>query len=232
MTQPLTFDAIVDDAAFFSWEHQLHLLDLGERLGEHRFQVDLDTRSLDLVGAFTLHTTANLLGSTAEHPGSWLWAWANPSGFAPEVTALAEAVADFGRRHGVQELVEAELPLTPEIGARLTEAAKVITGRWTAYSCAVGPGSRAYFLVEAPELLLPAPSTPRFTRVIGEALTNGLVRDHRRALLSYARLRQLPTTVDPAGTRVDLRLPDGQLTVTLDEAGRISNMSARTPGST
>lgn len=232
MTEKLDLAAIVDDAAFFSFEHQLHLADQAERLGEHRWQADLQARALDLVGARTLRTTVSLLGSTAEDVGTWLWGWANPSGFSPEVTALGQQVAEFGRRHGVPELAEPELPLTPDIAARLTDATKVITGHWTSYSGEIGPGSRAYFLIDAPELVLPAPSLPRCARVIGELLSTGLVRDCRRALESYARLRGLPATTDPDGA-TRLALPDGELTVSFDELGRItkiSGVSAEPPG--
>ncbi|MEV0610098.1 DUF6882 domain-containing protein [Polymorphospora rubra] len=229
MPEPLTLDALVDDAAFYSWEHQAHLLDLTEQLGENRFQGDLNTRRLDFVGAGTLSTTLSLLGSTSERLDTWLWGWANPSGFPPEVGALSQRVTEFGRQHGIRELADAEVPLTPDLAARLSEAAKVVTRCWTSYSFAAGPGTRLYLLIEGPELALPAPDLPRTVRVIGEAISNGLVRDHRRALLSYAHLRRLRTKADDSST-VRLRLPDGTLTVTFDSLGRIGQMSSTIVG--
>ncbi|MEV0730053.1 DUF6882 domain-containing protein [Polymorphospora sp. NPDC050346] len=228
MTEPLTLDDLVNDAAFYSWEHQEHLIDLTEQLGEHRFHVDLNARRLDLLGAGTLSTTLGMLGSTSERLGTWLWGWANPSGFTPEVTAMSLRVAEFGRQHGIRELADAEVPLTPDLAPRLTEAAKVVTRCWTGYSLAAGPGTRVHLLIDGPELALPAPNLPRTVRVIGEALANGLVRDHRRALLSYAHLRRLRTKVD--GSTVRLRLPEGVLTVTFDSLGRIGGMSGEMVG--
>lgn len=229
MTAPLTLDAIVDDAAFLSYEYQLHLADLGEQLGEHNWNVDLTTRVLELSGEHgKLTTTVHLLGSTAENPGSWLWGWANPSGFSEEVTALGRQAAEFGQGHNLAELAGAEQPLTPEIAARLTDAVKIITGHWTAYSGQIGPGSRAYFLIDGPELALPAATLPRCVRTFGESLSTGMVHDHRRAVASYARLRSLPVTTSPDGSETRLQLSDGVLTVEFDDHGRINKMSGQT----
>ena len=224
MTQALTLDDVVDDAAFLSFEHQLHLADATERLGEFNWQADLDARKLDFVGQETLATTVHMLGSTAENPGTWLWGWANPSGYSEEVTALGRQAAEFGRQYQIAELAEPEQPLTPQIGARLTDAVKIVTSHWTSCSFGVGPGSTAYFLIDAPVLALPAPSVPRCTRVFGESLATGMVHDHRRAVASYARLRGLAAT-SPDDSRTRLQLPDGEVTVSYDDLGRIANMS-------
>ncbi|TDB97343.1 hypothetical protein E1267_39945 [Nonomuraea longispora] len=78
------------------------------------------------------------LGSAAPGPRSWLWAWANPSGFPPEVAAASATLRDFGQRHGIPELASAEvpfdaLPRTPGepafAAAPLTEAAKAVLPR-------------------------------------------------------------------------------------------------------
>jgi hypothetical protein len=227
MTEVLTLDLIVDDAAFLSYEHQLHLADVAEQLGEHSWHVDLDARTLDLAGQRTLRTTAHLLGSTSEDAGSWLWGWANPSGFSPQVTEVSAQVAEFGRGHGVRELADQQHPLEPDTAARLTDAAKVITGHWTSYSGEAGPGTRVYFLIDAPELALPAPSTPRCLRTIAESLGTGMVHDHRRALASYTRMRGIAATNGHDGTPLRLHLPDGEITVTFDHLARIADLSAR-----
>ena len=160
MTQALTLDDVVDDTTFVSFEHQLHLADTTERLGEFNWQADLDARKLDFVGQETLATTVHMLGSTAENPGTWLWGWANPSGYSEEVTALGRQAAEFGRQYQIAELAEPEQPLTPQIGARLTDTVKIVTDHWTSCSFEVSPGSTAYFLIDAPVLALPAPSVP------------------------------------------------------------------------
>lgn len=227
MTQPLTLDTMVDRAAFFSHEHQLHLVDLAERFGEHRFEVDFNAGTLDFVGARPLlRTAAGLLGSASESVGTWLWGWANPAGFSARVTAFSEGVVQFGRAYGVRELVDAEPRLDPYLAARLVDAAKLVTGRWTSYSGQAGPGLRTYLLIDAPELRLPVPGVNRSVRVIGEVLNSGLIHDHRLALLSYAQLRGLAARDGDDGNSVQVWLPDGRLRVEFDALGRIGQMSA------
>jgi hypothetical protein len=227
-----TLDGLADDAALLSHEHQLHLIDQAERLGEHTWQADLQAGTLDLVGpGGALRTRAHLIGSTSESAGSWLWGWANESGFPPAVTEVAGLAADHGRRHGVAELARPELPLHPELAPRLIDAAKLVTGHWVSYSGQAGPGTRAWFLIDAPELALPAPNVHRCVRLLGEVLSGGLLRDHRRAVFSYARLRGLAGPEGPAAGpdgSLTLRLPDGGLAVSFDEHGRIANISAQT----
>jgi hypothetical protein len=231
MTDSPSLYNLTDDAALLSHEHQCHLIDLGERLGEHNWQADLAAGTLDLVGASAaLRTRVHLLGSTSESAGSWLWGWANQSGFPPAVLEVAGQAGQFGRQHAVTELVEAELPLHPDLVPRLVDAAKLVTGHWTSYSGQAGPGTRAYFLIDAPELALPAPGVHRTVRVIGEVLSGGLLRDQRRAVVSYARLRGLAGPEGPAVTAEGafvLPMPDGDLVVSFDEHGRISNLSAQ-----
>lgn len=51
--QPIGLSALVDDAAFLSFEHQMHLADVVDRLGEHEWRADLDGGVLELVGQRT-----------------------------------------------------------------------------------------------------------------------------------------------------------------------------------
>jgi hypothetical protein len=231
MTEALTLDAIVDDAAILSYEHQIHLADLADQLGEHSWQVDLDAGTLTLAGQRNLQTTVQLLGSASADSGTWLWGWANPSGFSPRVTEASARIAAFGRHRGVRELADQEIPLGPDTAARLTDAAKVITGSWTSYSGEAGPGTRVYFLVASAELTLPPPSTPRCLRAVAESLGSGLIRDHRRALGSYARFRGLTVSGGLDGRSGRMILPDGEVSVAFDRRGRISDLSGQAAAS-
>lgn len=105
--------------------------------------------------------------------------------------------------------------LTPDIAARLTDAAKLVTGHWTAYS-------------GAPELTLPAVDVVRLPRIIGESLMSGMVTDHWRALCSYARLRGLPPQSGQNGAW--LSLPGGRVDVSFDGQGRIAGLAIEAHG--
>ncbi|WP_017541697.1 MULTISPECIES: DUF6882 domain-containing protein [Nocardiopsis] len=232
-----SFADLLDDAAFLSLEHQLRLEDV---VGQHDWHVDLQQPRFRFTGAQELACTGvHLLGSAAPGPGSWLWAWANPSGYPEAVTALSAAVRDFGREHGIPELAEPEVPFgalpgAPDhprvVAALMTEAAKAVAGRWTSYTAEVGSGTHASFMIEHPDFALPAAEGPRVMRVIQEGLSGLPLRDVRRALYSYGVRRGLTAEFDPSGSRLDLSGTAFQATVGFDEQGRVSTIDGKMSG--
>lgn len=214
---------LVDDAAFLSHEHQLHLSDLH---GDDAWAADMTT------GVFTFTATdggtatcrLQFLGTAAPGPGTWMWAWQNVNGFPDGVLTAAESA----RRTGLREAAEPELPLADDLAHRLALAAKAVTGSFTHYSAPVGGGTRAWFLLDDADLALPAPSVPRVVRTLSEGLLSVTVVDHRRAVASYASARGLPAAEDGTGAVV-LDVPDGTVTVRFDERGRIAGISASSP---
>src|SRR5262245_28810246 len=104
----LTLLNLLDDAAILSLEHQLHL---EEVVGQHSYDVDLQQQRFTFTGAQTINCTGlHMLGSAAPGPRSWLWGWANPSGFPQSLAALSATLRDFGHQHGIAELASAEVP--------------------------------------------------------------------------------------------------------------------------
>ncbi|MGW0201323.1 DUF6882 domain-containing protein [Nonomuraea sp. NPDC003201] len=234
MPESLTLTNLLDDAAIISLEHQLHL---EEVLGEHNWSVDLREQRFQFTGSRTITCTRfHLLGSAAPGPESWLWAWANPSGFPEPVTALSGTLRDFGQRFGIAELASAEVPFAalptspaePHFAAAiLTEAAKAVTGHWTSYSGDAGGGTRAAFLVEHPDFQLPPPEPVRVMRVLQQALSLPLLTDHRRAMHGYAARRGLGASYgDAGGDRLTLTGPGFEAAVDFDGHGRVGNISA------
>jgi hypothetical protein len=229
MTAPISLAGLRDDAAFLSVEHQLHLTDV---LGQHDWRANLDVPSFSVTGDHPLTCTAvHLLGSAAPGPRSWLWSWANPSGYTPAATWLAERLRSFGEQHGIAELTTPELPFAALPGAPddpggaawvLVEAAKAASGRWTSYTPDVGGGTRFAFLIEHPDFALPPPEGPRVTRVLQQGLLQGIT-DHRRAVQSYAAGRDL----DIAWTEESAALsgPGLSLTIDFDALGRVGKIT-------
>ncbi|GAA1074863.1 hypothetical protein GCM10009642_07840 [Nocardiopsis metallicus] len=209
----LTLPDLLNDAAILSLEHQLHLETV---VGDLNWHVDLAEPKFDFHGESELVCERfHLLGSAAPGPGSWLWAWANPSGFLPETIELAESVRDLGREYGVPELAEPEVPFaalpgSPEephqVLSLLTDAAKVLTGRFTAYNGPVGGGTRAAFLLEHPSFLL-AEATPMHAVSLIQQAVSGVpyITDHRRAVYSYGRLRGLDPEFSADGRTLALK---------------------------
>ena len=209
----LTLPDLLNDAAILSLEHQLHLETV---VGNLNWHVDLAEPKFDFHGETELVCERfHLLGSAAPGPGSWLWAWANPSGFNPETIGLAESVRDLGRKYGIPELAEAEVPFaalpgSPEephqVLSLLTDAAKVLTGRWAAYNGPVGGGTRAAFLLEHRSFLLPRATPMHVISVIQQTVAGvPSVTDHRRAVYSYGRLRGLDPEFSADGRTLTLK---------------------------
>ncbi|WP_397351788.1 DUF6882 domain-containing protein [Nonomuraea gerenzanensis] len=231
MHNSLTLADLLDDAALLSLEHQLHL---EEVLAEHSWHVDLQQPRFDFIGARTITCTAfHLLGSAAAGPGTWLWAWANPSGWPEPVVGTSARLRDFGLQHGIQELASAEVPFSALPGSPtephlvaglLTEAAKAVTGLWSSYNGDAGGGTRAAFLVEHPDFRLPAPEPARVMRVLQQGLTGLMLRDRRRALHSYAVKRGFDA--DFAGDQARIAGPGFEGLVDFDGYGRVAGIKA------
>ncbi|WP_378731140.1 DUF6882 domain-containing protein [Nocardia brasiliensis] len=228
MSEPVPLTRLLDDAGLLSLEHRLHV---EEVLGTHRWQADMEERRLEFIGTERTFvcTDFHLLGTADAE--SWLWAWANPWGFAPPLIAVAQLVREFGFRYGVAELSVAELPVAlgraaPEphqVAGLLADAAKVISGHWNSY-CGVTDGTCVAFLVEHPAFLLPPPTAAGLARVLAHGINALPLADHRRAVQSYLSRRGLVT-----GFLEDYRLLEFSGSgvagaVEFDDDGQVANL--------
>jgi hypothetical protein len=233
-----TFLELQDDAALLSFEHQLHL---SETIGQHSWQVDLAEPRFTFSGDHPLAvTTFHLLGSAAPGPRSWLWSWANPTGYRQEVVWLAEQLRDFGKQHDIPELSEAEVPFDAlpgsptepaHVTALMMEAAKAVSKRWTGYQAPMGnSGTRFAVLLEHPDLALPAPEGPRVSRVLQQGLMELHFNEpHRRGFRSYALNRGL--RVRENDTQMIMEASAFSATITFTENDLVSAMSMNMGGS-
>ncbi len=227
-----TFIELLDDAALLSYEHQLHLVEV---LGEHSWHADLAKQVFAFTGDTPRTCTrCHLLGSAAPGPGTWLWGWANPTGYPAPIVGLGEYVRDFGRRHGIPELAEPEVPFhalpgsptDPNLVAGMfIEAAKAVANTWTSYSGDAGAGTRAAFLVEHPDFVLPPPEPARVLRVLNQGTAELELTDPRRALHSYAARRGLNPAFDAGGARLTMNGPQLAVTVHFGQSGRVEEIS-------
>jgi len=228
-----TFTELLDDAALLSFEHQLHLSDV---LGEHSWRADLAEEVFEFTGDEPRTCTRfHLLGSAAPGPKSWLWGWANPAGYPAPLLGLGEYVRDFGQRHGIRELAEPEIPFDQLPGSptdpnlvagMLVEAAKAAANNWTSYTGEVGGGTRAAFLVEHPDFVLPAPEPARVMRVLQQSVMELSLTDHRRAFHAYATRRGFEAAFDQGGSVLTISGPGLTATVHFDQLGRMAEISA------
>jgi len=164
------------------------------------------------------------LGSTGPGPRTWLWQWANREGFNTNILEAADAVRAFGERYQVPELTTAEWPFDDDdklglnVGYPMSIAGALVARNWFVFPGEFGGGSRAWLLIEGVQLS--PPSTIRTMQVITEGLATGVIRDHQRAVSSYAALRGLGWDGNV------LTLPDGTITIQFDEHHRLTNLTA------
>lgn len=225
-----TFLDLQDDAALLSLEHQIHL---AETIGEHSWEVDLAVPRFAFTGDHPVTATAlHLLGSAAPGPRSWLWSWANPTGYRQEVVWLAEQLREFGKQHGIPELSEPEVPFDDlpgsptepaQVASLMMEAAKAVSKRWTGYQGPVGGGTRVGMLIEHPDFVLPAPEGPRVTRVLQQGLMELRFFDQRRGFRAYAINRGL--RLQENDTQMFIEGPTFSAAVEFTEDNLVSGMS-------
>lgn len=228
---------LCDDAAFLSFETQLHLIDV---LGDRRWDVAMDSGRFVFSGGTGDDTDdiectrMHFVGTAAAGPQSWQWAWASSQGWPDDVVDLATWVHGFGQQYGIAELSEpqiafADVPADDPVGVAtiLADATKAASARWASYTPEAAAGTRAVFLLDHPSFALPAPAGPRVVRVLSEGLMGaGMLTDHRRAVSAYAAARPLGIQATPDGN-IDLTCPDGTISVRFDEQNRIAGIQAQ-----
>jgi hypothetical protein len=217
----VTLSPLFDSYALGSAEQQEHAQEV---VGGRPFSADL-TRGV--VGFDPgLEVRAELIGTEAADPGSWMWSWANPSGFPDSLTAAARHARGHGEQNGVGELTAPEVPLDGSaVGYRLTVVTCGLAGGYAYYPAEAAPGTTAYLLLDHPSLALPAVQLPRVLSVLTAVAASGQVADWRRALHTYATQRGLQAQPDERG--VELVHPGGQgsIRVDLDHQGRVTGIA-------
>ena len=201
-----------------SFEKQLVLNDLLE--DDCDWGADLDAGTITL-GSKTWQ--CQLLGSESEADESWLWGWANQSGYSPAILQAAEQLRRLGERQQVPELTERKTPAEKAGGHVMSLIAAGVCGG-NAYYRGPYDGGAAFLLIRDPAYPpMPAPAAQStadaFTALVGSIE----VPDHRKALLAYARQRQLAAS--ETGTAVWLRFPDGgELAAEFDTGNRLTSL--------
>lgn len=151
----------------------------------------------------------------------WEWGWARADLVPPRLLQLASFVREIGTREHIAELAAPRVELGTYSAAHLVIAAKTITGRIASVAVPGPVGTRVHLMLDVPAA---SPGVRQASAAITAALAQGLVRDHRRGLRSYAHIAHLTLDErDPAGTRLVAR--DGRLDVAFDERDRITRIA-------
>jgi hypothetical protein len=170
---------------------------LHDVIGDASWWVDLDAGRIVFGGE--LEMAAGLLGTQAA--GRFLWGYANPGNFPDEIVAAGRELPEALAREGIDRVA---LIASGELGLDAT------------YTGALDEDVHVLLALAHPALRLPEPDPLRLVSVITAVLESGLVRDWPYALRAYAEQR---------GVARD-GLTVGGVTITLDELGRIKDITA------
>jgi len=238
----LTYENVVDDSILLHFEAQAQFQEFIDEQtggGAGDMKVDLSKNQITFIPKLhkrnDLVCTAHLIGSVAADPHSVMWGWHNPQFAGEHVTRLSERIRDFGENNGVPQLTQGEYDLDDSADVRhvanqIAAMASRITGMPISYI--VNAGSTAVVLTLDPVgFALPTPSFVTFPRVcLAPIQEGGWVFDHRRAVQGYAQARNIPHGWAPNFTGIQLRFPDGVVTVDFDEQGRVGQVNAQSGG--
>jgi hypothetical protein len=215
-----TFQDMFDSYALGSAEHQEHAQEV---VGDKPFEADLQRGTVTFGSELTVR--AELIGTEATGPGSWLWSWANPGGFGDHLTAAARNARGIGEREGIAELTTGELPLQGAVGYRTTVVTCGLAGGYAFYPATAAPGTTAYLLLDHPALAFPPVRLSRTVTVITALVASGQVADWRRALHTYAGQRGLEARPDERGVELVHHGGQGSVRVEIDQLGRVADIA-------
>ena len=204
-----------ENIALASLEKQDGLI---KRLGEHIVELDLGTGlarfNNDVAFPF------QLLGTESDNSLTWLWAWADEQ---PEVSEAllrsARELKAWGAREGVTEFTRPSLDLNRADGAIFSLIASSVCAASGYYRDHYDGGTLFILLYGAD-----SGRRPEFDRAgLLRGLRDLISRydfDHRKALLSYLRMKSLPFS--ESGDTVNAELAGGErLVVLFDQAGQV-----------
>jgi hypothetical protein len=78
-----------------------------------RADVDLDAGTIRFTGVTSAVAPVQVIGTVDEQVASWRWGWDHPS-VPAELGAHAARVRDYGRRHGLADLITPLVPASAE----------------------------------------------------------------------------------------------------------------------
>lgn len=125
------------------------LMDLNEKCNQTfkigtwpRWDYDLDSGTLTFSenGVPRVIAQIQVVGTTSTAAKTWMWAWANES-MPSCVTSKLSEVRDFGRREGLQKLIEPEIADDEFLGWAMTAIAARLIHAKGAYRC---PSDRGF----------------------------------------------------------------------------------------
>jgi hypothetical protein len=207
--------------------------DLAARIGDWRWDFAMDAGAITFsksgffgLGAKSISSACQVLGSESESSATWLWAWANAQSDIPDALLSAvEALRARGEREHMAELTRPALDLADWDGHRLAMIASGSRPDVAGYYRGPYPGGALFLLLTGPTLatVVDRPLL-RFGSVLPELISSFTITDHRRAARGLAR--GLGLEIDESATWT-VRGSDGAAKVSFDSQGRLAKFESQ-----
>jgi hypothetical protein len=209
--------------------HGLEVLDRQVKLdrlaGDADWWLDQDQGTITLG---ELVAPVQFIGTEADHPHTWRWAWANPH-VDPPLSLRVQELRTMGQHDGVPEFVDAEFPLTQWMTGHAISIAVVGTLEGDAYYRAPYPGGAVFVMLQLTGLDDHGQPSP--FEIASTVLTSAPmalpVMPGTEEVAAYLSKRGLQPKVERNSVTVD---EDGRtLRVTFDAYDRIASISSDVP---
>jgi hypothetical protein len=220
-----TFNSLLVRHAGLSFEKQYALTDY---LGSHNWSLDIGRESISFGPGKVF--PIQILGTEAESPYTWLWAWANdPSALSQDVVLDSIKLRDLGKGAGIQELVQPEIELGPISGHHFALIASGVCNAAAYYRGAYDGGAVYVLLSDPDKKIAPDDSVVRMSSVF-LGLISQIELEHKPAFRYYAQARGFDIT--EAGNTVVCRKDSRDvLHAVFDNQGRLAELkSTLSPG--
>lgn len=214
---------LLSENAGVALERQRFLADL---IGDRPWEYDVDTGRLTF--GDDLVYRAEILGSEAVGPGTWLWSWANAeSSFPPAITKVASRLRARGARDGIAELSDPEVPLDRVSGHELAMIAVGLGEGFAYYSGPHDGGAVLLLITDDRYPALPEPEGARWMTLLSQ-LTMVAELDQRVAYESLFRARGFEVSSDGDTLRAR-RDGVGEVALSFDALGRMTQLDGAIP---
>ncbi|RQO49437.1 hypothetical protein DBV14_18790 [Variovorax sp. KBW07] len=216
-----TFQDHFADHAASSFARQMAL---GDVIGKRAWGIDIQKGLLRF--GDDLEYPVQLLGTHAFEPGTWLWVWANTQSNLPaQLTEAASRIRQLGKEQAVQAFTQPSLQLGDISDHMIAMTCSGLEGGRCYYRAPYDGGALFALLDDVPAEVLAPVSLPRVNTVLMEVISQFDV-DHRRMATSFLRQQGLRMESDGVASIRAERAGEGNIEISFDELGRISNIAA------
>jgi hypothetical protein len=223
---PVTLDQLADHYSLIALDHRAQWNPLYRELDVQTYRIDFEKHTIDLVGTRgTVTVDALLVALVADGTDAWRWAWDAPAELNESVRQRAEHLRSAGQALGIQEMVTPEGDVPFEVQDKLLRVCGSLSGKYVLVQTGASLNAEGVYLVSAPELDPPPPTTFRIRSLLHTAREQDLMDDHMQAVMGYVTHHSIPTSVEPDGRSLRLRPDGGDLLVSFDADRRITNVT-------